>query len=172
MKTVLISMAAGGLAAALAMGQTAPRYTVAEIGTLGGSASIAFGVNDAGRVAGGANLRSENQHPFLSVVGGLLYDLGTPGGPNGNMAGPNNNDQVGGLAETALLDPNGEDFCGYGTHLECRGIARRPEPDYSRRPKRYANGCRRRECHDYRDGQQRFAKNGDLHICDKRRGTG
>ena len=122
MKPIVTSVAAAGLLAALAVAQTQPRYTVTDLGTLGGDASVAYGINNTGRVAGGANLKNGSQHPFLSVIGGLLFDIGTPGGPNGNVAGPNAANQVGGLAETGTTDPNGEDFCGYGTHLICTGI--------------------------------------------------
>jgi len=122
MKLIVTSVAAGCLLAAFAIAQPQPRYTVTDLGTLGGTASVAYGINNVGRMAGGANLRNGNQHPFLSVVGGLLYDIGTLGGPNGNVAGPNTADQLGGLAETPMLDPNGEDFCGYGTHLICLGV--------------------------------------------------
>ena len=52
-----------------------PKNKLADLGTLGGSNSIAFGVNDAGQAVG--------------------------------------------EAETSASDPNGEDFCGFGTHLIC-----------------------------------------------------
>lgn len=48
-------------------------------------------------------------------------DIGAPGlgGPNSGAFGVNGRSQVVGQAETSSLDPNGEDFCGYGTHLIC-----------------------------------------------------
>jgi probable HAF family extracellular repeat protein len=95
-------------------------YTVTDLGTLGGSASIAFGINNAGEVAGGANVVGENQHPFLWRAGGMS-DLGTLGGPNGNAAGPNGNDGVAPLVETSNKDPLNEDFCGFDTNLICLG---------------------------------------------------
>jgi hypothetical protein len=52
MKTILISIAAGSLLAALATAQT-PRYTITDLGTLGGAYSYGFGINNAGEVSGG-----------------------------------------------------------------------------------------------------------------------
>src|SRR5579864_808459 len=65
-----------------AQDNNAARYTVTDLGTLGGTFSIAFGINNAGRVGGAAALPSGNVHAFLTGVGGLKYDLGTLGGPN------------------------------------------------------------------------------------------
>ncbi len=97
-------------------------YTITDLGTLGGSFSIAFGINDAGGVTGAANTASENAHPFLWSAG-KLTDLGTLGGPNGSAGGPNGNNEAVGPVETSTTDPLGEDFCGYGTHLVCRGVS-------------------------------------------------
>src|ERR1700722_10605488 len=55
-------------------------------------------------------------------VDGLKFDLGTLGGPNSWMngfAGINERGEAVGLAETNVPDPNGEDICGFGTHLTC-----------------------------------------------------
>src|ERR1700722_4657264 len=96
-------------------------YTVTDLGTLGGSFSIAFGINDAGDVTGAANTPSENIHPFLWSAG-RFTDLGTLGGLNGSAGGPNGNGEAAGPVETSTTDPLGEDFCGYGTHLVCLGV--------------------------------------------------
>jgi len=73
-------------------------------------------------------------------VDGLKTDLGTLGGPNSWMMWGEINDrgQVVGDSETAVLDPNGEDVCGFGTHLTCRPffLAKRPHersPDTGRK---------------------------------------
>jgi uncharacterized membrane protein len=55
MKTILISIAAGSLLATFATAQT-PRYTITDLGTLGGTVGSANGINYEGRVAGAANL--------------------------------------------------------------------------------------------------------------------
>ncbi len=53
---------------------------------------------------------------------GFKLDLGTLGGRNSWMNWGEINDlgQIVGFSETAVLDPNGEDICGFGTHLTCR----------------------------------------------------
>ena len=58
----------------------------------------------------------------LINVDGHYVDLGTLGGPNSWMNFGEINDlaQVVGDSETAVPDPNGEDICGFGTHLTCR----------------------------------------------------
>jgi probable HAF family extracellular repeat protein len=98
-----------------------PHYIVTDLGTLGGTFSIAFGLNRAAHVTGGANLRNGNQHPFLWTKDNGMQDLGTLGGKNGNAGGPNGRDELGVLSETSQKDPLGEDFCGFGTHLVCLG---------------------------------------------------
>ncbi len=58
----------------------------------------------------------------LIDVDGFKFDLGTLGGQNSwmNWGQINEFGQVVGYSETAAPDPNGEDICGFGTHLTCR----------------------------------------------------
>ena len=55
-------------------------------------------------------------------IDGLKIDLGTLGGKNSwtNYDGLNDRGQAAGFSETSVPDPNGEDICGFGTHLTCR----------------------------------------------------
>src|SRR5260370_21959914 len=55
-------------------------------------------------------------------IDGLKIDLGTLGGPNSwmNWGQINERGATVGLAETSVSDPDGEDVCGFGTHLTCR----------------------------------------------------
>ncbi|MCU1222387.1 MAG: hypothetical protein JWQ42_480 [Edaphobacter sp.] len=57
---------------------TAQRYTVTDLGTLGGSQTIASGINQEGDVTGSANLTCDAcySHAFLYKKG-RLHDLGT-----------------------------------------------------------------------------------------------
>jgi probable HAF family extracellular repeat protein len=57
----------------------------------------------------------------LIDVDGFKLDLGTLGGQNSwmNFGEINDFGQVVGFSETAVPDPNGEDICGFGTHLTC-----------------------------------------------------
>jgi probable HAF family extracellular repeat protein len=54
---------------------------------------------------------------------GFNIDLGTLGKPDANSwinwGGINNRGEAAGDSETAEPDPNGEDICGFGTHLTC-----------------------------------------------------
>src|SRR5260370_8459612 len=62
--------------------------------------------------------------PGQSVIniGEFKIDLGTLGGPNSwmNWGGINDFAQAVGEAETAVLDPDGGEIFGFGTHLSCR----------------------------------------------------
>jgi probable HAF family extracellular repeat protein len=55
---------------------------------------------------------------------GINIDLGTLGKPDSgnswiNWGGINDRGEAVGMSETAVPDPNGEDICGFGTHLTC-----------------------------------------------------
>ncbi|MGA2353646.1 MAG: hypothetical protein ABSG02_04065 [Terriglobales bacterium] len=54
-------------------------------------------------------------------IGELKIPLGTLGGPNSsiNWNGINDPGEAVGMSETSVPDPNGEDICGFGTHLTC-----------------------------------------------------
>jgi len=58
----------------------------------------------------------------LIGVDGFKLDLGALGGKNSwmNWGEINNFGQIVGMSETAVPDQNGEDICGFGTHLTCR----------------------------------------------------
>ena len=104
------------------------RYTVVDLGTLGGTYSYAYGLNDAGVVAGGSATSFQtglSQTAFLWQAGHII-DLGTLGGTacpdcNSSAGGPNTSGISAVISETSALDPNGEDFCGGGTHRQCLG---------------------------------------------------
>jgi probable HAF family extracellular repeat protein len=54
-------------------------------------------------------------------IGDLNLELGTLGGKNSsiNWNGINDPGEAVGMSETSVSDPNGEDVCGFGTHLIC-----------------------------------------------------
>jgi probable HAF family extracellular repeat protein len=96
-------------------------YTITDLGTLeGGTSSQPFSINRYGLVSGSSNLPDGNQHATLWLEK-LKVDIGAPGlgGPNSIAFGDNDGFQSAGEAETSASDPNGEDFCGFGTHLIC-----------------------------------------------------
>src|SRR5689334_9129174 len=78
-----------------------PKYTVVDLGTLGGSGSTVNAVNDSGQVAGSSFIeRDAAVHPFL-WSNGVMTDLGTLGGSGGEAFGMNNLGQVVGASQPA-----------------------------------------------------------------------
>jgi len=121
MKTILTSIAASSLLAALALAQP-PQYTVSDLGTLvGGTYSQPYFINSNGLASGTASLADGTMHAVLSQRV-LMMDIGLSGlgGTNSVAFAVNGKGQTVGQAETPAADPNGEDFCGFGTHLMCQ----------------------------------------------------
>jgi probable HAF family extracellular repeat protein len=95
-------------------------YAVTDLGTLGGTFSIAFGINDKGQIDGLSTTPGDQVTHGFFLENGVMTDMGTLGGPNSQaFFGPSEAPQATGLAENGIPDPNGEDFCGLGTHLIC-----------------------------------------------------
>ncbi|MEI8376546.1 MAG: hypothetical protein WCJ35_27325, partial [Planctomycetota bacterium] len=84
------------------------RYTVTDLGTLGGLRSEAFGINNAGQVVGNADPAHGDFHAFLWQTGRGMQDLGTLGGSISNANGINDSGQVVGSARRAVDDNGGE----------------------------------------------------------------
>jgi probable HAF family extracellular repeat protein len=100
-----VAMASVGGAASA---QNSPAYTVTDLGTLGGTGSVATAINDAGQVVGkaytaGAPITGGTYHAFL-YSGGVMQDLGTLGGPDSYACGINNAGQVVGSSNTPSYD--------------------------------------------------------------------
>jgi uncharacterized membrane protein len=108
-------------------------YKVTDLGALGNdNLACAMSINNEGWVviqdasmvpgqqdnAGGKILKARD----AIEINGSQFDLGTLGGQNSWMNWGEINDfgQIVGYSETAVLDPNGEDVCTFGTHLTCR----------------------------------------------------
>jgi probable HAF family extracellular repeat protein len=104
------------------------RYTVTDLGALGGTYSYAYSINSLGVVAGGAATASQTngvaQTAFVWYRGHLV-NLGTLGGADcpkcsSEGAAAVVNGSVAILSETAEGGANtDEDFCGFGTHHQC-----------------------------------------------------
>lgn len=114
-----------------AQGQTQEpaRYTVTDLGTLGGTYSYGYGINNAGVVSGGAATQAEtdgiSQTAFLWDRD-HFFNLGTLGGIacpdcSSEAGGPNAKGESPILSETSEPAYMGEDFCGFGTHRQCLG---------------------------------------------------
>jgi probable HAF family extracellular repeat protein len=93
-----------------------PHYSLIDLGTLNGTSVTPGDINDAGVVSGIATNPSYVTQGFLWRKGDIVA-LKTWGGPNSFAWALNDHAAVSGFAETAKLDPNGEDFGGFGTHL-------------------------------------------------------
>jgi probable HAF family extracellular repeat protein len=97
-----------------------PHYTVKDLGTLGGTYSVANGISNSGWVSGISTLPGDTEVHAFAWHKGVMTDLGTLGGPNSNNYFlPNDWGAVVGPSETPNPDPLGQDFCGFGTHLIC-----------------------------------------------------
>jgi probable HAF family extracellular repeat protein len=100
-------------------------WTVKDLGTFGGTTSIATGINASGQVVGSAYTATAGnvQHAFISAPnGGVLTDLGTLGGTYSQATGINASGQVVGIATTAgnaqhafISAPNGGALTDLGT---------------------------------------------------------
>jgi probable HAF family extracellular repeat protein len=120
MKTIVTSIAASSLLAALAIAQPLRHYAVTDLGVLGtGNNSAGYGINNSGWVAGCSNVVAKGRNQaVLWNRDGRLIELGTLGGPNSCADGPNAFDEAVVISSTSNKDPNGEDFLGNGTHLQ------------------------------------------------------
>lgn len=98
---------------AVAQAARSVRYGVVEMpASAGGAVSRGNSINNLGTVAGFSNV-ADNQRRHAAVWrSGLFTDLGTLGGPNSSVVWPGQNDRgtVVGIAETAELDPLGEEW--------------------------------------------------------------
>lgn len=113
MKTILTSIAAGSLVAALAIAQS-PSYTVTDLGVVGPSPGQPFVITSNGLISGGAAAADGTMHAVLWYKG-WKGDFGPAllGGKNSIDFSINEVGQAVGEAETAVKDPNAEDFCGF-----------------------------------------------------------
>ncbi|MCW5857242.1 MAG: hypothetical protein KIS63_03065 [Caldilineales bacterium] len=79
------------------------RYTITDLGTLGGDTSQAFGINKEGQVVGLAKLPSQVYHAF-SWGDETMSDLGTLGGQQSSAEDINNAGQIVGWSHTSSGD--------------------------------------------------------------------
>jgi probable HAF family extracellular repeat protein len=106
-----------------------PRYTVEDLGTLGGPYSFSYSLNDAGVVTGGSATATQNGDPAQAVNNapqtaffwerGRLRSLGTLGGPDSAGAATNLSKLAVVDSETANYSRQGEDVCAFGTNRQC-----------------------------------------------------
>src|SRR2546428_10824145 len=76
--------------------------TITDLGTLGGTASIAFGVNNVGQVVGDSNTTTSGIRPHAFLwQNGAMTDLGTLGGTFSTASGISNFGQGVGVSDTS-----------------------------------------------------------------------
>ncbi len=76
------------------MGET---YQIVDLGTFGGTSSIAYDINNRGQIVGGAKVPTGEDHPFF-YENGVMTDLGTLGGTWGWAFGINESGLIAGEA--------------------------------------------------------------------------
>ncbi|HMC61166.1 MAG TPA: hypothetical protein VKJ01_18390, partial [Candidatus Solibacter sp.] len=83
MKSILTSIAAGSLLAALAIAQPSPRYTITDLGPVGGPPGSPYFITNNG-LAGGAAAGANGSMHLALWYKGVKLNIGTPGlgGPN------------------------------------------------------------------------------------------
>jgi probable HAF family extracellular repeat protein len=124
MKSTLLSLSMPALSflatLAIPTGLSAQKYKITDLGPANNPFSQAAGLDDFGLITGVATAADGSQHAVI-WLNGVMTDIGGPGlgGPNSGGGGVNLFGQVIGAAETSLKDPNNENFCGYGTGLQC-----------------------------------------------------
>ena len=99
-----------------------PHYSVTVLGALGGTFSQAVGINNRGWEDGSSRLAGDQAAHAVLWRAGVMTDLGTLGGPNSSSpsgASLNDKGMVLGYSDISTPDPNGLDFCGFGTGLIC-----------------------------------------------------
>ncbi len=80
-------------------------YSVTDLGALGGSRGMAYGINDHEQIVGAAQTSLGYDHAFL-FDGGRMIDLGTMGGSNSWAYGINAMGWMAGAAELPMTNPH------------------------------------------------------------------
>src|SRR2546421_15427 len=97
---LLLMLRAGPIATGAGSSQRQAPFAMEDLGTLGGSASYAYGMNAAGQVVGNSlTAGNDSQHAFR-WTGGVMQDLGTLGGHSSEAYAINDAGQVAGHSAT------------------------------------------------------------------------
>ena len=97
-------------------------YKLTVLEPIFGVRSTAVGINNKGQVAGFSSAPGLASAALWSK--GQVFEIATlQGGPiSSTFTGPNEKGEVSGMSNTPTPDPNGEDFCFFGTNLICLGF--------------------------------------------------
>ena len=146
MKMMLALIAAGSVFGTIAIAQSPPRYLVTDLGTLGGAYSYAYGIDNAGRVAGGSARPNQtggvSQTAFLWHRG-QIKDLGTLGGStcpdcNSEAGGPNGSGEAAVISETSDAGSERRGFLRvrHSQAMSCGGVEEAWDTDAAARASR------------------------------------
>ncbi|MDQ2864597.1 MAG: hypothetical protein M3R51_00060 [Candidatus Eremiobacteraeota bacterium] len=120
------AMAPGGAATTLSVQrkQNFSHYYVVDLGTLGGTLSVANSINDRGWIAGISRISGNAAVHAVLWVNGQKVDLKTLGGPNSGVGWPVKNDrgEIVGISDLAQPDALAENFCGFASSDLCAGF--------------------------------------------------
>jgi probable HAF family extracellular repeat protein len=92
------------------------RYSIVDLGTLGGTFSVAGDINDAGRVVGASWTATGDQHPFL-WEDGVMTDIG-PGLSFSQASGINAGGEITGQFQSGVGGPQRAFFWASGVMTE------------------------------------------------------
>lgn len=96
MRRIISSVVALAFSVSVLFAQS--HYAVVDLGTLGGTNSHAFGLNNHGVIGGDATLPDGRTHAF-AFMAGVMMDLGTLGGTNSHAYSINDSGHVVGTAD-------------------------------------------------------------------------
>jgi len=128
---VCLTAAALGVVASGPAGAATERYHVTELPSLGGTTSRANSINDAGLALGYSRVPDGSREHAAAWLFGQLFDLGTLGGPNSDVAWPlrSSAGRVAGISQTAAPETLGESWScsaffapATATGFVCRGF--------------------------------------------------
>ncbi len=96
MRRIVLSVSALAFSAGVLLAQS--HYAVVDLGTLGGTNSRAYGLNNHGTIVGDAMRPDGRTHAFV-FTNGVMMDLGTMGGTNSHAYGINDMGHIVGDAD-------------------------------------------------------------------------
>ena len=88
---IMLAIACASLSSAA---KAQSRYTITDLGTLGGSTSEARAINDSGQIVGYSYITGDSAYHVFLYSRGHMLDLGTLGGSDSFAYGINNSGQI------------------------------------------------------------------------------
>src|SRR4026207_1352295 len=112
---VILAVIASAIPASAKRLSVAPTFSIAELGAIGGTISRGNSINNSGWVSGYSFVNGNTRrHASLWINGAAPIDLGHLAGPAGysSVVWPvkNNSGLVAGITQTAIDDPNDENW--------------------------------------------------------------